>query len=121
MGPPSSGITTHRRVQKGPIQCDLGGSRWAGAPVTQSLDGDSRHGDMECHLTGGKETELVQEVEWYRLGILRLTSTHSLGSGTQLLERGWTLFYSGVARGERWGAGVGLVISPAAMCWSSPW
>ncbi|KAI3373405.1 hypothetical protein L3Q82_022012 [Scortum barcoo] len=28
-----------------------------------------------------------------------LTSMHSLGSGTQLLERGWTLHYSGVAQG----------------------
>ncbi|KAK3530723.1 hypothetical protein QTP86_034621, partial [Hemibagrus guttatus] len=40
---------------------------------------------------GKKEPELVREVEQYRLA-----STHSLGSGTQFLERGWTLFYSGV-------------------------
>ncbi|KAI3357327.1 hypothetical protein L3Q82_015776 [Scortum barcoo] len=37
---------------------------------------------------------------------------HSLGSGTQLLERGWTLHYSGVAQGERRRAGVGLLIAP---------
>ncbi|KAI3376446.1 hypothetical protein L3Q82_016904 [Scortum barcoo] len=46
----------------------------------------------------------------------------SLGSGTQLLERGWTLHYSGVAQGER-RAGVGLLIAPqlsTATCWSSP-
>uniref|UniRef100_A0A671UIZ1 Endonuclease/exonuclease/phosphatase domain-containing protein n=1 Tax=Sparus aurata TaxID=8175 RepID=A0A671UIZ1_SPAAU len=61
---------------------------------------------------GGKEPELVREVERYRLEIVGLTSTHSLGSGTQLLERGWTLFYSGVARGERRRAGVGLLIAP---------
>ncbi|KAI3356156.1 hypothetical protein L3Q82_017414, partial [Scortum barcoo] len=36
---------------------------------------------------GGKEPELVREVERYRLEIVGLTSTHSLGSGTQLLER----------------------------------
>ncbi|KAI3375904.1 hypothetical protein L3Q82_004160 [Scortum barcoo] len=47
---------------------------------------------------GGKEPELVREVERYRLEIVGLTSTHSLGSGTQLLERGWTLHYSGVAQ-----------------------
>ncbi|GAA6108396.1 receptor-type tyrosine-protein phosphatase F-like, partial [Tachysurus ichikawai] len=35
-----------------------------------------------------------------------------LGSGTQLLERGWTLYYSGVALGERRRAGVGLLIAP---------
>ncbi|KAK3522624.1 hypothetical protein QTP86_028195 [Hemibagrus guttatus] len=37
---------------------------------------------------------------------------HSLGSGTQLLERGWTLFFSGVPHGERRWAGVGLLIAP---------
>ncbi|KAI3369110.1 hypothetical protein L3Q82_026075, partial [Scortum barcoo] len=61
---------------------------------------------------GGKEPELVREVERYRLEIVGLTSTHSLGSGTQLLERGWTLHYSGVAQGERRRAGVGLLIAP---------
>ncbi|KAI3353680.1 hypothetical protein L3Q82_004925 [Scortum barcoo] len=60
---------------------------------------------------GGKEPELVREVERYRLEIVGLTSTHSLGSGTQLLERGWTLHYSGVAQGERRRAGVGLLIA----------
>ncbi|KAK3514795.1 hypothetical protein QTP70_032195, partial [Hemibagrus guttatus] len=67
---------------------------------------------MECHLTGGKEPELVREVERYRLEIVGLASTHSLGSGTQLLERGWTLFFSGVPHGERRRAGVGLLIAP---------
>ncbi|KAI3372529.1 hypothetical protein L3Q82_023014, partial [Scortum barcoo] len=51
---------------------------------------------------GGKEPELVREVERYRLEIVGLTSTHSLGSGTQLLERGWTLHYSGVAQVHIW-------------------
>ncbi|KAK3569395.1 hypothetical protein QTP86_027811 [Hemibagrus guttatus] len=61
---------------------------------------------------GGKEPELVREVEWYWLEIVGLASTHSLGSGTQLLERGWTLFFSGVPHGERRWAGVGLLIAP---------
>ena len=60
----------------------------------------------------GKEPELVWEVERYRLEIVGLTSMHSLDSGTQLLERGWSLFHSGVARGERRRAGVGLLIAP---------
>ena len=54
----------------------------------------------------------MREVERYRLEIVGLTSTHSLGSGTQLLERGWTLHYSGVAQGERWRAGVGVLVAP---------
>ncbi|KAK3572568.1 hypothetical protein QTP86_000427 [Hemibagrus guttatus] len=61
---------------------------------------------------GGKEPELVREVERYRLEIVGLASTHSLGSGTQLLERGWTLFFSGVSHGARRRAGVGLLIAP---------
>ncbi|KAK3534174.1 hypothetical protein QTP86_002513 [Hemibagrus guttatus] len=71
---------------------------------------------MECHLTGGKEPELVREVERYRLEIVGLASTHSLGSGTQLLLRGWTLFFSGVPHGERCRAGVGLLIAPQLSC-----
>ena len=63
-----------------------------------------------------KEPELVREIERCRLEIVGLTSTHSLGSGTQLLQRGWTLFHSGVACGERWRAGVGLLIAPQLSC-----
>ncbi|KAI3367439.1 hypothetical protein L3Q82_026292, partial [Scortum barcoo] len=61
---------------------------------------------------GGRSLSSCREVERYRLEIVGLTSTHSLGSGTQLLERGWTLHYSGVAQGERRRAGVGLLIAP---------
>uniref|UniRef100_UPI0037E775E1 G-protein coupled receptor 4-like n=1 Tax=Semicossyphus pulcher TaxID=241346 RepID=UPI0037E775E1 len=46
----------------------------------------------------GKEPELVREVERYQLQIVGLTSTHSSGSGTNILERGWTLAFSGVAQ-----------------------
>ena len=61
----------------------------------------------------GKEPELV----------VGLTSTHSKGSGTSLepvwnqsgtslLQRGWTLFHSGVAIGERHQTGVAILIAP---------
>lgn len=45
-----------------------------------SLPTDSSHGDLECHLTGGKEPELVREVAQYWPEITRLTSTHRLDS-----------------------------------------
>lgn len=45
------------------------------------------------------------------LEIVELTSTHSLGSGTELFERCWTLFYSGSAHSDRQQAGVGLLIA----------
>jgi len=69
-------------------------------------------GTWNVTLLAGEEPELVREVERYQLEIVGLTSTHSQGSGTELLERGWTLFYSGVTRGERRRAGVGLLVSP---------
>ncbi|KAI3363166.1 hypothetical protein L3Q82_011819 [Scortum barcoo] len=125
VGPPSSRLTTRRKVHEGPVQCGLGSSRGRGPrrpnPWTKTL----AIGTWNVTSLGGKEPELVREVERYRLEIVGLTSTHSLGSGTQLLERGWTLHYSGVAQGERRRAGVGLLIAPqlpssAAMCWSSP-
>ncbi|KAI3365242.1 hypothetical protein L3Q82_010334 [Scortum barcoo] len=51
------------------------------------------------HVTSlvGKELELVEEVERFPLDIVGLTSTDSASSGTKILERGWTLFYSGDA------------------------
>ena len=112
VGLPSSRLTTRRRVQREPVQCDLGGSRGLRPrrpnprTVTQTM------GTWKVTLLGGKETVLVREVERYRLEIVGLTSKHSLGSGTQLLERGWTLFYSGVAGSGRRRAGVGLLIAP---------
>ncbi|CAG6007068.1 unnamed protein product [Menidia menidia] len=48
----------------------------------------------------GKEPELVWEAERFRLDVVGLASTHSSGSGTSLLETGWTLCYSGVAEQE---------------------
>ncbi|KAI3360583.1 hypothetical protein L3Q82_002446 [Scortum barcoo] len=98
----SSRLTTRRKVHEGPVQCGLGSSRGRGPrrrpnPWTKTL----AIGTWNVTSLGGKEPELVREVERYRLEIVGLTSTHSLGSGTQLLERGWTLHYSGVAQGER--------------------
>jgi len=55
----------------------------------------------------------VREVDRYQLDMVGLTSTHSTGgSGTKLLERGWTLSFSGVAQGVRCQAGVGILTSP---------
>ncbi|KAI3359840.1 hypothetical protein L3Q82_014188 [Scortum barcoo] len=101
-----------RKVHEGPVQCGLGSSRGRGPqrpnPWTKTL----AIGTWNVTSLGGRSLELVREVERYRLEIVGLTSTHSLGSGTQLLERGWTLHYSGVAQGERRRAGVGLLIAP---------
>ncbi|KAI3367052.1 hypothetical protein L3Q82_009684 [Scortum barcoo] len=104
MGPPSSRLTTCRKVHEG-LVCNV---VWL-AVVAGSLDlTDSNPwtktlaiGTWNVTSLGGKEPELVGEVERYWLEIVGLISTHSLGSETQLLERGWTIHYSGIAQGER--------------------
>lgn len=61
-------------------------SNWA--PTTQSAGSD--HEDMEGHFILG-ERELVRKV----------APIHSLSSGTWLLKKGWTLFYSKAVCSER--------------------
>ncbi|TWW62301.1 hypothetical protein D4764_04G0009480 [Takifugu flavidus] len=60
----------------------------------------------------GKEPELVCDVEKFQLDLVGLTSTHSKGSETSLLERGWILYHSGVANGARRWAGVAILVAP---------
>ncbi|KAK3545705.1 hypothetical protein QTP70_011365 [Hemibagrus guttatus] len=112
VGPPSRRPTTLRKEHKGPVQCVLGSSHEQGPQQPKSWTKNLAFGTWNVTSLGGKEPELVREVEWYWLEIVGLASTHSLGSGTQLLERGWTLFFSGVPHGERHRAGVGLLIAP---------
>ncbi|KAK3568204.1 hypothetical protein QTP86_000221 [Hemibagrus guttatus] len=89
-----------RKKHKGPVQCVLGSSHGRGPRRPKPWTKNLAFGTWNVtSLLGG--FELVREVEWYRLEIIRLASMHSLCSGTQLLERGWTLFYSGVPHGER--------------------
>ncbi|KAI3368631.1 hypothetical protein L3Q82_025639 [Scortum barcoo] len=72
VGLPSSRLTTRRKVHEGPVCNVVWVAVVAGSLDTQSLEQNSGNRDMECHLTGGKEPELVH-------GRLRA------------LERGWTL------------------------------
>ncbi|KAI3354358.1 hypothetical protein L3Q82_018881, partial [Scortum barcoo] len=62
-GPPSSRLTTRRKVHEGPVQCGLGSSRGGGPrrpnPRTKTL----AIGTWNVTLLGGKEPELVREVE----------------------------------------------------------
>uniref|UniRef100_A0A8C6KWE7 Endonuclease/exonuclease/phosphatase domain-containing protein n=1 Tax=Nothobranchius furzeri TaxID=105023 RepID=A0A8C6KWE7_NOTFU len=111
-GSSNCGPTTRRRNMKGPVHCGSGSrpmqEPWRSDPRTMKLVIGT------CNVTSlaGKEQELMAEVERYRLDIVGLTTTHSIGSGTQVLERGWTLSFAGVAPGERWRAGVGFLLVP---------
>ncbi|KAI3351987.1 hypothetical protein L3Q82_020806 [Scortum barcoo] len=111
--PPSSRLTTCRKVHEGPVQCGLGSSHGGGPrrpnPWTKTL----AIGTWNVTSLGGKEPELVREVERYRLEIVGLTSTCiAWALEPSSLRVGWTLHYSGVAQGERRRAGVGLLIAP---------
>uniref|UniRef100_A0A8C6PJP1 Endonuclease/exonuclease/phosphatase domain-containing protein n=1 Tax=Nothobranchius furzeri TaxID=105023 RepID=A0A8C6PJP1_NOTFU len=112
MGSSNCGPTTRRRNMKGPVQCGSGGrprrEPWRSDPRTRKLV----FGTWNVTSLAGKEQELLAEVERYRLDIVGLTSTHSIGSGTQVLERGWTLSFAGVALGGRRRAGVGFLLAP---------
>ncbi|TWW74429.1 hypothetical protein D4764_14G0004320 [Takifugu flavidus] len=112
MRPPSRGHTTCRRGQGGRLHCVLGSGRrqgpWRSDPRLYKL----ALGTWNVTSLVGKEPELVREVEKFRLDIVGLTSTHGKGSGTSLLKRGWTLYHSGVADGERRRAGVAILVAP---------
>ncbi|TWW74372.1 R2DM Retrovirus-related Pol polyprotein from type II retrotransposable element [Takifugu flavidus] len=110
--PVSSGPTTRRRSMKGPVQCGLGGGPRRGPGLSDPRLWKLTFGTWNVTSLAGKELELVGEVECYQLDVVGLTSTHSVGSGTQVLEGGWTLFYAGVAQGERQRAGVGFLLAP---------
>ncbi|KAI3357793.1 hypothetical protein L3Q82_016184, partial [Scortum barcoo] len=60
VGPPSSRLTTRRKVHEGPVQCGLGSSRGRGPrrpnPWTKTL----AIGTWNVTSLGGKEPELVQ-------------------------------------------------------------
>ncbi|KAI3358762.1 hypothetical protein L3Q82_014724 [Scortum barcoo] len=72
----SSRLTTRRKVHEGPVQCGLGSSRGGGPrrpnPWTKTL----AIGTWNVTSLGGKEPELVQEVERYRLEIPPCVGVH---------------------------------------------
>lgn len=90
----------------------MGGSEGQGSRRTRPGRQKLALGTWNVTSLWGKEPELVREVERYQLDLVGLTSTHSLSSGTVLLDKGWTLFFSGVAKGVRRRAGVGILINP---------
>ena len=108
---PSRSLTTHGKNHWGRVRCQTGGSESRGSQHTRLRQQRLALGTWNVTSLGGKEPELVKEVERYRLDLVGLISTRSRGSGTLLLYRGWTLFFSGVAQGVRCTAGVGILTS----------
>ena len=77
------------------------------------LAAEADSGDVKGYLSGGKELELVREVQHYRFDLMGLGFMHSIGSGSKLLDRGWTFFSSRVAKGVRCWAGEGYSQVPS--------
>ncbi|KAI3356069.1 hypothetical protein L3Q82_017334 [Scortum barcoo] len=75
VGPPSSRLTTRRKVHEGPVQCGLGSSRGREPRRPNPWNKTLAIGTWNVTSLGGKEPELVREVERYRLEIVGLTST----------------------------------------------
>ncbi|XDV39761.1 hypothetical protein PO909_008951 [Leuciscus waleckii] len=93
VGPPSRGLTTCRRDHKGLVHSGSGGSRRRGPRQPDPWTRKLALGTWNVTYLAGKEPEIVREVQRFRLEIVGITSTHGLGSGTTLLERGWTLYH----------------------------
>jgi len=78
-----------------------------------------------CHRKGvrigGKEWELVEEVKWYHLDIVRVSSTKRCSSGTVNLDGGWQLFYSGADPNVSAQASVGMLTNPQLSDCVSDW
>jgi len=79
---------------------------WSSRPVDPPSAGTSIGVDR-CGRPGRGPWRAKQ----YQLDIVGLTSTHSTGSKTKLLEKGWTLLFSGVAQCERRRTGVEILTS----------
>jgi len=107
---PTCGPTTRRDKHRGRVLCRPSGMPDRGLGRADRWRHRIALGTWNVTSPAGKEQELVREVEQYQLDIVGLISTHS--SGTKLREKGWTLFFSVVAQGERCRAGVGILTSP---------
>ncbi|KAI3377173.1 hypothetical protein L3Q82_009085, partial [Scortum barcoo] len=63
VGPPSSRLTTRRKVHEGPVQCGLGSSRGREPRRPNPWNKTLAIGTWNVTSLGGKEPELVREVE----------------------------------------------------------
>ena len=110
--PRTRGLTTCGDYRQGRVHCHQGGSERGRRQLTGPGQQRLSLGTWNVTSLAGKEPELVREAEQYQLDLVGLASTHSVGSGTKLLDRGWALSFSGVAQGVRCQAGVAFLISP---------
>jgi len=88
MESPPCGLTTCRESHWGWVRCKPGGRERRGPGLADPQHRRLVLGMWNVTSLAGKELELVREVEQYQLYMVGLTSTHSTGSGTKLLESG---------------------------------
>ena len=70
-----------------------------------------RIGTWNIKTLNGKEVEMIEEMEKYRLEILGISEVKKKGNGMIHLEKGYVLRYVGVNIGKRAKEGVGIVLS----------
>lgn len=80
-----------------------------------------RFGTWNIKTIMGKEPEIVNEMRDRKLELLGLSEVRKKGSGTKIIEGGYTLRYSGVVIDRRAKEGVGVVTSPECESKVSNW
>ena len=70
-----------------------------------------RIGTWNIKTLNGKEVEMIEEMEKYRLEILGISEVKKKGNGMIHLEKGYVLRYVGVNIGRRAKDGVGILLS----------
>lgn len=68
---------------------------------------------IQSTLPGARPGGVTVGGRGFAHGAVGLTSTQSVSSGAQVLEKGWTFFFSGVAVGERQRPGLGFLTVPS--------
>jgi hypothetical protein len=72
---------------------------------------NTRFGTWNIKIINGKEVELVEEMEKYKLKVLELSEIKRRGKGIVQLDKGHVLRYSGIIGGRRVKEGVGVILS----------
>lgn len=70
-----------------------------------------RFGTWNITSLTGKELEIIQEIEKYKVQVLGLAEIKKKGSGLMNMDKGYVLRYSGSPRGNRTTEGVGIIMS----------
>ncbi|KAJ4428628.1 hypothetical protein ANN_24673 [Periplaneta americana] len=69
-----------------------------------------RFGTWNIKMLNGKEVEVIQEMEIYKIDLLGISEVRKKGNGVKTLDKGHVLRYSGVSWNSRANEGVGIIV-----------